>query len=176
MTGRERVMTAFELREADRVPVWVHAMNEASIINIGRYFTDELPEPKPVHLMDIEEQTQLLNAAYLIHQELEIDGVTSMVLAEETDLDEKRYRDEWGAVFERNPYGLAYPMEPAIKGPDDLKGYQRPHINRDEHLFLLDAARTKFQDRLAHFFMVGGVFTQTFESLRAMEHLLMDMV
>jgi len=26
MTGRERIMTAFELREADRAPVWIQRM------------------------------------------------------------------------------------------------------------------------------------------------------
>jgi len=176
MTGRERILTALELREPDRVPVWVHAMNEASIINIGRHFTAELPEIKAVSVMEIEEQLQLMNALYLIHEELEIDGITSLVLAKEVDIDEKCYRDEWGAIQQRNPYGLAYPMHPPIRSPDDLKNYERPRINRDEHLFLLEMARAKLQDRLAHFFMITGAFSQTFENLREMSLLLMDMI
>jgi uroporphyrinogen decarboxylase len=176
MTGRERIMASLELREPDRVPVWIHAMNEASIINIGKHFTDDLPELKQINFMDIEEQMQLLNAIHLIHEELEIDGITSMPMLEETDLDEKRFKDEWGAVFERNPYGLAYPIEPIIKNPEDLKDFQRPHINSDESLFLLEMNRTRFGESLSHFFMIGGVFTQTFESLRSMDELLMDMV
>ena len=176
MTGKERIMAALELREADRVPVWIHAINEASVINIARHFTDELPEIKSVNLMDVEEQMQLLNALFLIHEELEIDGITSVVLGEEIEIDEKRYRDEWGAIQQRNPYGLAFPMELPINSPDDLKNYERPRIGRDERLLLLEMAKAKFQDKLAQFFMVTGAFSRTFENLREMSLLLMDMI
>jgi hypothetical protein len=68
MNSRERILTALSLREPDRVPVWVHAMNEISIINIGKLFTEGLPEAKPINLMDEEEQMKLIEAAYLIHR------------------------------------------------------------------------------------------------------------
>lgn len=175
MTGRERILTALSLCQADRVPVWMHAMNETSIINVGKYFTEGLPEPKPINLMEPEEQMKLLDTAYLIHEELKIDGITSMPLGEETDLDEKLFRDEWGAVLQRNPHGLAFPIEPAIKTPDDMNHYQPPLLDPENSVFLLNAALSRFQKRLAHFFMVDGVFTRGFE-VRGMENLLMDMI
>jgi uroporphyrinogen decarboxylase len=96
-------------------------------------------------------------------------------LGEETPLDEKRYRDEWGAALERNQFGLAFPVEAAIKAPEDMERYQPPSPDRDRDLFLLDMAQARFGNRLAHFFMIDGVFTRGWE-IRGMENLLMDMI
>ena len=45
MDNRERFLTAVKLGEPDRVP-YFDAFNEASIINVGKHFTSELPEHK----------------------------------------------------------------------------------------------------------------------------------
>lgn len=104
---------------------------------------------------------------------MEIDGITALVLGEEENLDEKRYRDEWGAILERNPYGLAVPVAPAINTPADIESYRPPRPDRERDLFLLDLERARFQGRLAQFFMIDGVFTRSWE-LRGLQNLLLD--
>ncbi|MBW1686917.1 MAG: hypothetical protein JRS35_17840 [Deltaproteobacteria bacterium] len=39
MTGKERILTALSVEEPDRVPLYIHAINEAPIIGIGRHLT-----------------------------------------------------------------------------------------------------------------------------------------
>ena len=55
MNGRERILTALSLGQADRVPHMELAYNEASIIGIARHFTDELLPDKPACDMTPEE-------------------------------------------------------------------------------------------------------------------------
>jgi rRNA processing protein Krr1/Pno1 len=51
-------MAALSIREPDKVPVWIHAINEIAIANIGRLLTDGVPEPKAVNLMSDEDSFQ----------------------------------------------------------------------------------------------------------------------
>jgi hypothetical protein len=50
MNGKERILTALELREPDCVPLYIHGINEAPIIGIGKTLTDGLPEPRDLGL------------------------------------------------------------------------------------------------------------------------------
>ncbi|MGD9101045.1 MAG: uroporphyrinogen decarboxylase family protein, partial [Anaerolineae bacterium] len=177
MNGRERILTALDLREPDRVPVWIHAINEISIINIARHFTDAVPGVKAVNRMDDAEKLQLLNALFLIHEELEIDGFTAYEMGQLTNItniDEIHFRDQWGTVLARNPHGLAYMVEPPIKEPQNLHQYEPPRADPAE-LFMLRLARERFKGRLAQFFLMRGVFVRCYR-LRGMEDLLVDMI
>ncbi len=72
MNGRERILTALELREPDRVPLYIHGINEKPIIWIARTLTDDLPEEKEIYQMDAAEQMQLVNALFLLHEEYQV--------------------------------------------------------------------------------------------------------
>ena len=56
MNGKERMLKAFMHEEPDRVPVWELAFNEASIIKLGRFFTDDVPPLKFAQEMTMEEK------------------------------------------------------------------------------------------------------------------------
>ena len=62
MTGKQRLMTALELKQPDMVPIWEMAFNEPSIIGIARNFVEDekLPEPKLAMDMSDTERIQLL--------------------------------------------------------------------------------------------------------------------
>ena len=74
MNGRERILAALEHDIPDRVPVWIHAINEVSISNIGKLLFEGIPDPKPANLMSQEELLKILEMLFMIHEELEIDG------------------------------------------------------------------------------------------------------
>ena len=44
MTGKDRTLTALSIQKPDRVPLYIHGINEVPIIGIGRHLTDGLPE------------------------------------------------------------------------------------------------------------------------------------
>ncbi len=55
MTHRERFLTALRNETPDKVPMFDLEFNEASIINIGRYFSDDLPPIKQMIDYSVEE-------------------------------------------------------------------------------------------------------------------------
>ena len=177
MNGRERILTALNIGTPDRVPVWIHAINEVAIVNVGKLLDDTVPEAKPVNLMSQEEMVKILDTLFMIHEELEIDGFTSLgmsQLVDVTNLDKIRFRDLWGTIWARSPHGMAYMVEPPFKTPDDIQNYQRPEIGPGE-AFMVEMAKERFAGEKAQFFLMRGAFVRSWR-LRGMQNLFMDML
>lgn len=175
MNGRERTLRALDLGQPDIVPTYVHAMNVASIIRIGRHFAEGLPEVMPLHLMTPRQTMNVADTLMLIHEELDIDGITAVPLESEEDIGGQRFRNEWGIVKERSPHGLPVPVGHPIGSAADLDAYRRPTPDPHKAAFVARIQRDRFHGRKALYFMVRGVFTSSWY-LRGMERLLMDFV
>ena len=173
MNGKQRILTALEVREPDRVPLYIHAINEASILRIARRITDGLPELKQFHDMDEAERLKLVNALFLIHEEFGVDGFTSFEINQLEDLDAAHARDDWGVVYERSPHGLPVVVGNPIASTADLDRYSPP-LPRREHLLLLDLARQRFAGQKALFWMMRGVFVLSWR-LAGMSNLMIQM-
>jgi uroporphyrinogen decarboxylase len=171
MNGKERILTALDVREADRVPLYIHGINEAPIIGIARHLTEGLPEPKQFHELDPAEQLKLLDALFLIHEQFEVDGFTAFEIGHQAEIDPTHVRDDWGVVYERSPHGLPVPMGHPIQSAADLASYRPPEPKR-EHLLLLDMARERFAGRHALFWMMRGTFVLSWR-LAGMENLML---
>jgi len=176
MNGRERILTALDVRQPDRVPVWIHAINEMAIANVGRLLGPDVPDAKAVNLMSQQEMFGLLEVLLMIHEQLEIDGFTALGLSELAgveNIDETRYRDQWGTVWAKSPHGMAYMVEGPLADPGDLAAYQRPSVGPAE-LFMVQMAQQRFAGEKAIFFLMRGTFVRSWR-LRSMQPLLMDM-
>ena len=77
MNGKQRILTALELEEPDLVPLYIHGINEAPIIGIGKHLTDSLPEPRDFRLMNDHDKLKLVDTLFMIHEEFDIDGITT---------------------------------------------------------------------------------------------------
>jgi uroporphyrinogen decarboxylase len=177
MNGSERMLMALDRRRPDRVPVWIHAINEVAIVNIARLLRPDVPEPKPVNLMSQGEMLTLLDLLFLIHEDLEIDGFTALGLSDVagmTSLDDVHFRDQWGTVWARSPHGMAYVVESPLLEPGDLEDYQCPSVGPAE-MFMVQLARQRFAQEKAICFMMRGTFVRSWR-LRGMQALLMDMI
>jgi len=73
VNGRERLLMALEVRQPDRGPVWIHAINEIAVVDTGRVMREGVPEAKTANLMSQEEMPQLLDLLFVIHERLGID-------------------------------------------------------------------------------------------------------
>jgi len=173
MNGRERILTALSVREPDRVPLYIHGINEAPIIGIGRHLKQGLPEPKLLHEMDERERIELIDALFLIHETFEVDGFTSFEINHTQEVGDNRVRDDWGVVYERSPHGLPVPVGHPIADPAALADYRPPHPRR-EHLLLHDLARERFRGERALFWMMRGTFVLSWR-LAGMQNLMLQM-
>jgi uroporphyrinogen decarboxylase len=173
MNGRERILTALEPREPDRVPLYIHGINEAPIIGIGRHVTEGLPEPKQIHQMNDLEKAKLVDTLLLIHEEFCIDGFTSFEINHLREVDSEHAEDDWGVVYRRSPHGLPVPLGHPIQNADDLDRYAPPSPKR-EHLLLLDLGRERFGGQVALFWLMRGAFVLSWR-LAGMPNLMVKM-
>jgi uroporphyrinogen decarboxylase len=164
---------ALSVREPDRVPLYIHGINEAPIIGIGRQLTEGLPEPKQFHEMNPQERLKLVDTLFLVHETFGVDGFTSFEINHLEELDASHVRDDWGVVYERSPHGLPVAVGHPLESAAALEGY-RPPKPRREHLLLLDLARERFRGEVALFWLMRGAFVLSWR-LTGMANLMLQM-
>jgi len=173
MKGKERIITALNVRQPDRVPLYIHGINEAPIIGIGKHITDGLPESKQFYEMNDSEKMKLLDTLFLIHEVFGVDGFTSFEIGHDTEIDNENVRDDWGVIYRRNPHGLPVPVGHPVKDAADLVKFHAPEPNRG-HLLLHDLARDRFKGDVALFWMMRGVFVHSWR-LTGMENYMLKL-
>jgi uroporphyrinogen decarboxylase len=174
MTGKDRILTALELKQPDRVPLFELAYNESSILGIARHFTDKLPPLKPAAEMTPDELLLLFAALAFFVEELEIEGTTARVLERQEPLGNGYFRNSWGVILKQNPFGLAFPMEGPIKSAADLRNYKAPKVDPDIHLMMLGMAKTRLGANHAIVFATHDCFGPSWRLRGGLERLLMD--
>lgn len=174
MLARERLLTAFDLREPDRVPHFENAYNEASIIGIAKHFTDKLPSVKPAAEMSPEELMMISDAFGLFIEELDIDGVFARVFERGEELGDGYFKDSWGITFKRSPHGQGFPLDGPIKSIADLKSYKPPEIDPDVDFLMLNMMGSRFGGKRAVVFCSNDPFVTSWELRGGLEHLLVD--
>ncbi len=173
MNGKERILTALCIRQPDRVPLYIHGMNEAPIIGIGKHLTDGLPESRQFHEMSDSEKMKLLDTLFLIHEEFGVDGFTAFEIGHETEIDDRDVRDDWGVIYRRNPHGLPVPIGHPLRDADDLVHFPVPEPN-GSHLLLLHLAKDRFKEEKALFWLMRGVFVRSWR-LTGMENYMLKL-
>ncbi len=173
MNGKERFLTALAVEQPDRVPLYIHGINEGPILAIARHLTEGLPEPKQFHEMDDGEKVKLVDALFRIHEHFGVDGFTCFEINHTENLDASHLRDDWGVVFERTPHGIPVPVGHPIPDAAALDAYRPPEPKR-EHLLLFDLARQRFGGEKALVWMMRGAFVLGWR-LAGMENLMLQM-
>ena len=174
MNGKERIYTALECREPDMVPIFEMGINEASIIGLGKHFTDKLPPLKHVYDMTIEEQLQYMDLLALILGELGNDGVSTVyILKKERTGEGDLVADKYGTVYRLSDVGEPLPVEGPIKSAADL-GLIEGMEPSPEDFVMLRYFVARMGTDVAHFFAIPGPFRFSWQLRGAMEHLLLD--
>ena len=157
VTGKERMKKAFSLEEPDAVPVWEMAFNEASIVKLGRFFTDDLPPLKSAHEMTVGEKLRLLEVLFTVVEELGLDGISSVLLFESEPAGDGYLKDSWGRVKRLSDAGEAVFVDGPVSRPEDLAGFSTPHPRESEYLMLM-ASGERFAERIAQVLLQPGPF------------------
>jgi uroporphyrinogen decarboxylase len=173
MTGKERILTALDVKEPDRVPLYIHGINEAPIIGIGKHLTQGLPEPQFFRNMEVGDKMKLLDTLFLIHESFGVDGFTSFEIGHETTVDDMHVKDDFGVTYQLSEYGIPVAVDHPIKDMDALKNFTPPVPDRS-HLTLLDLAKARFANEKAIFWLMRGTFVRSWR-LTGMENLMFKM-
>ena len=160
MNGKERILTALEVREPDCVPLYIHGINEAPIIGIGLHLTDSLPEPQDFRLMNDRDKFKLVDTLFMIHEHFDIDGITTFEIGHEEKVDDLHVKDGFGVVYKLSEYGIPVPVGHPVKTLAELRNFTPP-VPRREDLGLLDLAVQRFKGQKATFWLMRGVFVRS---------------
>ncbi|RLD88781.1 MAG: hypothetical protein DRJ29_17015 [Bacteroidetes bacterium] len=171
MNGKERILTALELREPDCVPLYIHGINEGPIIRIGKHLTDGLPEPQDFRLMNDRDKFKLLETLFLIHEYFDIDGITTFEIGHEEKVDNLHVKDGFGVVYKLSEHGIPVPVGHPVKNLAELKNYTPP-VPRREDLGLLDLAVERFKGQKATFWLMRGVFVRSWRLIGMTNYLM----
>ena len=174
MNGKQRILKALSIQEADRVPLFIHGINEGPIMGVGKHLMEGLPLGKQVHQMTDSEKGVLIETLLRLLEEFEIDGYTCLPFGPGTEFsNDEDLVDDWGVGFTRSPYGIPVPSRHPIQTEADLDRYKPPAPAR-EHLLLVDVMKDRFKDEKAIFWMMRGAFVRSWR-LIGMQNFMMMM-
>jgi uroporphyrinogen decarboxylase len=173
LKGIERIRRAFECQEPDTVPIFEMGMNEASIIKLGKFFSDNVPPVKHVYDMTLEEQVQLLNLLCLVLRELGNDGVSTVFITRKERVGADLVKDKYGTSYRLSEVGEPIPVEGPVQGPGDLHQLARMEPESADFLMLKFMVANLGKD-VAHFFTIPGPFRLSWQLRGSMENLLLD--
>ncbi len=150
MTGKERILTCLDGIKPDRVPLYIHTINEVTIKGIVKLMDHPttLPEKNLIYDMNEQELMRLLDAFFAIHEYYEIDGLTAFDLLNDKPIDDEHVIDQFGATYKKSIYGLPIPARHPVKEESDLDHYIPPAPAMQE-LQLLHAAVQRFKGAIA---------------------------
>ena len=174
MNGRQRIITALEIKEPDCVPLYIHGINEGPIIGIGKHLTDGLPEPQDFRLMNDNDKLKLVDTLFMIHENFDIDGMTTFEIGHETRVDDLHVKDGFGVIYKLSEHGIPVPVGHPVKTFDELKTF-KPPVPVKEDLGLLDLAIDRFKGQKATFWLMRGSFVRSWR-LTGMTNLMMNMI
>jgi uroporphyrinogen decarboxylase len=173
MKGRERIFEALELKEPDRVPIFELGLNEASIVNLGRHFTDDVPPIKHITDMTLEEKLKYMELLSLILGELGNDGISTVFVINKERVGEDLVRDKYGTTYRLSDAGEPIPFEGPVQGPRDVEKVSEFEPDPGDYAMLRYLV-TKMGKDVAHFFTIPGPFRFSWQLRGAMEKLLLD--
>ncbi len=172
LTGKERIMKALDLAEPDRVPVFEMGINEASIVNLGKHFTDDVPPVKHITDMDLEEQIRYMDLLSLILKELGNDGISTVFIIRKERVGEDLARDKYGTTYHLSEAGEPVPVEGPVQGVGDIaKLAFEP--DPGDYAMLQYLVQTMGRD-VAHFFAIPDLFRLSWQLRGGMDKLLLD--
>ncbi|MCF7923124.1 MAG: hypothetical protein K9M55_10530 [Candidatus Marinimicrobia bacterium] len=174
MNGKQRILTALELKIPDCVPLYIHGINEAPIIGIGKQLREGLPKVQDFRLMNEQDKLLLMETLFMIHEYFDIDGITTFEIGHETFVDDSHVMDGFGVIYELSEYGIPVPVGHPVNSPEVFKSYTPP-IPKLADLGLLQLAVNQFKGQKATFWLMRGSFVRSWR-LIGMTNLLMSMI
>lgn len=176
MNSRQRILTALEVKQPDRVPIFELYINEYSIVRLARLLAPEKVEVTAEKDRFGEERREVLDLYCFLVDELGLDATcTNFSIGIET-IDEDVGRDKYGTVYQLSEHGEPMPIEGPIKRPEDLEGFDMASRLAEEDFAGVRHVVDAVGPEKAHFVSVTDPFKVSWRRRGGMQHLLMDYV
>ena len=153
MTGLERMTTALERKEPDRVPLWELLIDRPVIEGLcGDVSREEFVES------------------------MDLDGITIFTNSKKAWLDDETYEDEWGIIWKVEAGGLSFPYEGPIQSEKDLDAYKPPDPDAEYRFDFARDAVKRFKGDRAIVFLGHEAFEYSWHLLGGLDKLFINYI
>lgn len=176
MNSRERILTALNKSQPDKVPIFELLIDEISVIRLADLLLPEQVEVKAEKTRFGEESFKVLDLYCSVIEELKIDATTTNFSVGLEIISENRGRDKFGTVYHLSPHGEPFPIDGPIKVISDTEGFDMvSKINESDFSgakYVID----KFGKDKAHFLNILDPYKLSWRLTGGMQNLLINYV
>ncbi|MCK4244008.1 MAG: hypothetical protein KAX20_00095 [Candidatus Omnitrophica bacterium] len=176
MNSKQRILTALNNGQPDRVPIFELLIDESSVVKLAKLLIAKPIEVKAGKTRFGEESFQIMDLYCSIINELEIDATTTNFSVGLEAISEDRGRDKFGTVYLLSLHGEPVPLEGAIKEPSDIKGFDMVSKLKPDDFTGVKYIIDKVGRNKAHFTNILDPFKLSWRLRGGMQNLLMDYV
>ena len=176
MNSKERILTALNNEQPDRVPICELYINESSIVKLAQILMPEKVEVEATKDRFGEERLEVLDLYCAIVEELGLDATSSNFSIGLETIGEDRGRDKFGTVYLLSEHGEPFPVDGPIKEPKDLIGFDMVSKLNINDFSKVQYVIDKVGKDKAHFVSITDPFKVSWRRRGNMANLLMDYV
>ena len=174
MNCKERVLTALNMGQPDKVPIFELLIDEVSVVRLAKLLLTDMVEVKEEKTRFGEESYSALDLYCSIIEKLEIDSTTTNFSVGLKVLSEDRGKDKFGTVYYLSPHGEPLPIEGPIKEQSDFKGFDMVSNLKESDFSGAKYVIDKVGKDRAHFMNVLDPFKLSWRLTGGMQHLLIN--
>ena len=176
MNSRERILTALDNGQPDKVPIFELYINESSIVNLARILIPESVKIEAGKDKFGSESMEVMDLYCLLVEELGLDATCTNFSIGIEDMGGDRGKDKYGTTYLLSEHGEPTPVDGPIKTPEDLAGFDMvSRLEADDFAMVKYVIDRVGKDK-AHFVSVTDPFKVSWRRRGSMQDLLMDYV
>lgn len=176
MNSRERILTALDQRQPDRVPIFELYINEAPIVHLAERLRSGGVTTKAGKDRFGEERPEILDLYCFVVQALGLDATCWNHSIGLEVIGEDLGRDKFGTVYRLSEHGEPMPVEGPIRDRSDLVGFDMvSKLEPEDFAGVRQVIETVGAEK-AHFMSVQDPFKMSWRCRGSMQNLLMDFV
>jgi len=174
MNSKERILTALNNKQPDKVPIFELYINEPVVVKLAKLLRPESVEVKTVEDKFGDERFEILDLYCLVVEELGLDATSSNFSIGFENIGEDRCRDKFGSVYSLSEHGEPCVLEGPIKEPSDLEGFDMVSKLEPEDFAKVQYVINKMGAGKAHFVCIIDPFKLSWRLRGGMDKSLMD--
>ena len=176
MNSRERILTALNNEQPDRVPICELYINEPIIVKLAQILIPEKVKVEAEKDRFGEERLEILDLYCYLVEELGLDATATNFSIGLERFSDDRGRDKFGTFYSLSEHGEPCPTDGPIKEPEDLKGFDMASKLEPDDFSKVKYVIDKVGKDKAHLVSITDPFKVSWRRRGGMQNLLMDYV
>ena len=176
MNSRERILTALDNRQPDKVPILELYINGSSVVKLAKILRPEAVKIEAGKDRFGSEGIEMMDLYCLVVEELGLDATCTNFSIGIEEIGGDRGRDKYGTIYLLSEHGEPTPVDGPIKTPEDLAGFEMAsRLEADDFASVKHVIDKVGKDK-AHFVSVTDPFKVSWRRRGSMQGLLMDYI